>query len=72
VRFLRGLIVDRRECPADAAHPSGWVAALIHVTVRLAYHALWASLDDMRAGEVSAVEDMLAEMRQFLAQQQAS
>ncbi len=32
--------------------------------------ALQASLDDMRAGKVSPVEDMLAEMRNILAEKQ--
>lgn len=30
--------------------------------------ALQASLDDMRAGKVAPIEDMLAEMRQILAE----
>jgi hypothetical protein len=32
--------------------------------------ALRASIDDMRAGKVSPVEDMLADMRQILAEKQ--
>jgi PHD/YefM family antitoxin component YafN of YafNO toxin-antitoxin module len=33
--------------------------------------ALRASIEDMRAGKVTPVEDMLAEMRQILAEKQA-